>query len=70
MYASKRSFGDYSGRSKYRVKQELKTECQSAMSFIGLHDLIPTKVEYFDLLSQSRDCLCLLDDDEKTACIT
>ena len=66
---SKRSFGDYSERSKYRIKQELKTECQSALKFIGLHDLIPTKVEYFDPLSQSHDCLCLLDDDEMTACI-
>jgi len=67
---SKRLFGDYSERSKYRIKQELKTECQSALSFIGLHDLIPTKVEYFDPFSQSHDCLCLLDDDEMTACIT
>ena len=66
----KRSFGDYSEHSKYRIKQELKTECQSALSFIGLHDLIATKVEYFDPLSQSHDCLCLIDDDEMTACIT
>ena len=61
---SKRSFSEYSIRSQCRIKHELRSDCRAALDFVGLYDLIPTKVEYFDPFNQSYDSLSLLDEEE------
>ncbi len=52
---SRKSFSDYSARSKYQIRNELRGECQAALDFIGVYDLIPTKVEYYDPFAQLHE---------------
>ena len=57
-------FSEYSLRHKRRVKSELKSECQVALDFLGLYELIPTKVEYYNHLEGSYEMVNLVDESE------
>eukprot|EP00112_Aurelia_sp_Birch-Aquarium-sp1_P002907 Seg1322.3 transcript_id=Seg1322.3/GoldUCD/mRNA.D3Y31 product="hypothetical protein" protein_id=Seg1322.3/GoldUCD/D3Y31 len=59
-----RSLASYSERSKYRIKKELKSEITSALEFIGLYDLVPSKVTYYDTVENASETIILLDEDE------
>ena len=36
-------YAEYSKRSKYRIKRELRNNCQAALDFMGLYNLSLTK---------------------------
>ena len=57
-------FSSYSARHQDRLKSQFKSECQAALSFLGLYELVPTKVKYFNFEEQRFDTLSLIDDDE------
>ena len=57
-------FSSYSAHHQARLKANFKQECQSALSFLGLYDLVPTKVECFNFEHQHYDTISLIDDDE------
>ena len=61
---ARRSLASYSERSKYRIKKELKSEITSALEFIGLYDLVPSKVTYYDTVENVSETIILLDEDE------
>ena len=54
------SYSEYSERSKYRIRNELKEECQSALNFLGLLDLVPFKVTFYDPVEESFDSFSLI----------
>ena len=58
------SFSDYSKRSKRRIRQEIKSECQVALDFLGLFDLIPTKVEFYNHIDGAYESVCLINENE------
>ena len=57
-------FSEYSLRHKHRIKSELKSECQVALDFLGLYEMIPTKVEYYNHLEGSYEIVNLVDESE------
>ena len=58
------SFSDYSERSKRRIRQEIKSECQVALDFLGLFDLIPAKVEFYNHIDGAYESVCLINENE------
>ena len=63
-----RSFESYSQRSKFRLKKQLKTTCQLASDFMGLYDLVPYKVIYYNPVGESFDSITLIEKDEFNEC--
>ncbi len=61
---SRKSYSEYSRRSKFRIKNEIREECQLGLNFMGLYDLVPTKVECFDPHSQKYEQWSLLNAEE------
>ena len=59
-----KAFSEYSERSRRRIKNILKSDCQVALDFLGLYELIPTKVEYYNYLQGSYETLTLIDEAE------
>ena len=57
---STKIFSSYSACHQANFKEE----CQSALSFLGLYDLLPTKVEYFNFEQQRYVTISLIDDNE------
>ena len=48
-------------RHKRRLRNQFKSECEEVLTFFGLFDLIPTKVQYFDINSNQTEVLQLVD---------
>ena len=44
-------------RSKYRIKKELKSEITCVLEFIGMYDLVPSRVTYYDPVDNQRQQL-------------
>ena len=59
-----KAFSEYSERSRRRIKNVLKSDCQVALDFLGLYELIPTKVEYYNHLEGSYESITLIDEAE------
>ena len=59
-----KAFSEYSERSKRRVKNQLKSDWQVASDFLGLYELIPTKVEYYNHLEGLYETMSLIDEHE------
>ena len=59
-----KSFSDYSVRQKQRIKMMIKNECPTTLNILGLYDLVPTKVEVFNMNENKYEVISLLDDDE------
>ena len=57
-----KAFSEYSERSKRGIKNQLKL--QVALNFLGLYELIPTKVEYCNHLERSYETKSLIDEHE------
>ena len=58
------AYADYSERSKFRIKGELKDNCQLALDFMGLYELVPYKVTFYDPVGESFDSLSLISEEE------
>ena len=61
---ARKSLSSYSQLSKYRIKKELKFEITCTLEFIGMNDLIPTKVTYYDPIENTSETIVLIDQDE------
>ena len=59
-----KSFSDYSDRQKIRIKKTIKEECQTTLTFLGLYNLVPAKVEIYNEEQNKMEVIPLLDDDE------
>ena len=59
-----KSFSDYSDRQKIRIKNTIKEECQTTLTFLGLYNLVPAKVEIYNEEQNKMEVIPLLDDDE------
>ena len=55
---------DCSERSKFRIKEELRDNCQLALYFMGLHELVSYKVTFYDPVGESFDSLSLTSEEE------
>ena len=42
---AKKKFHDYSKHHQKRIKNQLKEECQTTLSFLGLYNFVATKIE-------------------------
>lgn len=60
----KKTFTDYSQRHKVRIRQQMKDTSHATLSFLGLYDLISTKVEVFNTETQQYETFSLVDHDE------
>ena len=60
----RKGYSEYSERSKYRIKNEIKEECQSALNFLGLFDLVPYQVKFYDPIGEVFDSFSLIDEEE------
>ena len=60
----RKSYSEYSERSKYRIKNEIKGECQSALNFLGLIDLVPYQIKFYDPVGEVFDSFSLIDEEE------
>jgi len=59
-----KSFESYSQRSKFRLKKQLKTTCQLALDFMGLYDLVPYIVTFYNPAGESFDSITLIEKEE------
>ena len=59
-----KAFSEYSERSRRGIKNQLKSDCQVALDFLGLYELSPTKVEYYNYLEGSSETMSLIDEHE------
>ena len=59
-----KSFSDYSDRQKIRIKNTIKEECLTTLTFLGLYNLVPAKVEIYNEEQNKMEVIPLLDDDE------
>ena len=59
-----KAFSENLERSKRRIKNQLKSDCQVALDFLGLYELIPTKVKYYNNLEGSYETMSLIDEHE------
>ena len=61
---ARKSLASYSQRSKYKIKKELKSEIACALEFIGMYDLVPSRVTYYDPVDNKSDTIVLIDQEE------
>lgn len=43
-----KTFSDYNKRHQSRVRRQLISDCETSLSFLGLHNFVATKVEIFN----------------------
>jgi len=48
-----KTFQDYSARSRRRMRRQITNDCQEALNFLGLYELIPTRVKYYNIITHS-----------------
>ena len=58
-----KSFSYYSVKQKQRIKTIIKNECAATLNILRLYDLVPTKVEMFNMNENKYEVISLLDDD-------
>lgn len=57
-----KTFLDYSKRHQTRVRKQMVTDCETSLSFLGLHNFVATKVEIFHENTQEYETLTLVDN--------
>ena len=58
------SYSDYSKKQCHRIRKSIRDECETALGFLGLYDLIPTKVEFYNFEEGKHEVVSLMDDQE------
>ena len=58
------AYADYSKRSTFRIKGELRDNCQLALDFMGLYELVPYKLTFYDPVGESFDSQSLISEEE------
>ena len=59
----KKKFTEYTRQHQARIRKQIKEDCQSTLSFLGLHNFIATKVEVFNSDTNQYETFQLVDDD-------
>lgn len=59
----KKSFSEYSSKQQSRIRNQLKEQCQTTLSFFGQYDIIPSKIELFNYDTGDVESFDLLDND-------
>lgn len=62
--SKKKTFSDYSRRHQSRIRKQMVTDCETSLSFLGLHDFIATKVEVFNENTQQYETINLFDEED------
>ena len=60
-----KAFQDYSARSRRRLRQQITNDCQEALNFLGLYELIPTRVEYYNVITHSIEEIDFVDGEDQ-----
>ena len=47
------------------MRQQITNDCQEALSFLGLYELIPTRVEYYNIITHSIEEIDLVDGEDQ-----
>lgn len=61
-----KKFNDYSKHHQKRIKNQLKEECQTALSFLGLYNFIATKIEVLNTDTNQYETFNLVGEGELT----
>ena len=61
--AKKKTFSDYSKRHQSRVRKQMVTDCETSLSFFGLHSFVATKIEIFNENTLEYETLTLVDEE-------
>lgn len=63
---SNKKFHDYSKHHQKRIKNQLKEECQTTLSFLGLYNFIATKIEVLNTDTNQYETFNLVGEGELT----
>ena len=44
-----KTFTDYTKQHQARIRQQLKEQCENGLSFLGLYEFLPSKIELFNM---------------------
>lgn len=61
--AKKKSFSSYSRRQQSRIQKQMVTDCETSLSFLGLHNFVATKVEVFNENTHEYETITLVDEE-------
>ena len=61
---AKKKFNDYSKHHQKRIKNQLKEECQTTLSFLGLYNFIATKIEVLNSETNQYETFNLVGEGE------
>ena len=62
-FAKKKSFSSYSRRHQSRIRKQMVTDCETSLSFLGLHNFVATKVEVFNENTHEYETITLVDEE-------
>ena len=62
--AKRKTFQQYTRHHQARVKKQLKEQCHTTLSFLGLYSYVATKVEVFNEDTSKLESFSLLEDGE------
>jgi phosphoenolpyruvate carboxylase len=60
----KKTFNQYSNKHQVRVRKQLKEQCQTALSFLGQYNFVPSKIELYNEDTGVADSFTFTDNDE------
>ena len=61
---AKKKFNDYSKHHQKRIKNQLKEECQTTLSFLGLYNFVATKIEVLNTETNQYETFNLFGEGE------
>ena len=61
---AKKKFNDYSKHHQKRIKNQLKEECQTILSFLGLYNFVATKIEVLNTETNQYETFNLVGEGE------
>ena len=61
---AKKKFNDYSKHHQKRIKNQLKEECQTTLSFLGLYNFVATKIEVLNTETNQYETFNLVGEGE------
>lgn len=61
---AKKKFNDYSKHHQKRIKNQLKEECQTTLSFLGLYNFVATKIEVLKTETNQYETFNLVGEGE------
>ena len=61
---AKEKFNDYSKHHQQRIKNQLKEECQTTLSFLGPYNFVATKIEVLNTVNNQYETFNLVGEGE------